>query len=84
MLYCKYNNQKVGQMSRTKNWIMDIEEKLWDDVAKEIPNCEHETEAQAKAIKLADETGLLGNYIEVEQLEEAVNEMWQEFWAKFN
>ena len=84
MLYCKYNNQKVGQMSRTKNWIMDIEEKLWDDVAKEIPNCEHETEAQAKAIKLADETGLLGNYIEVEQLEEAVNEMWNEFWAKFN
>ena len=84
MLYCKYNNQKVGQMSKTKNWIMDIEEKLWDDVAKEIPNCEHETEAQAKAIKLADETGLLGNYIEVEQLEEAVNEMWQEFWAKFN
>ena len=84
MLYCKYNNQKVGQMSKTKNWIMDIEEKLWDDVAKEIPNCEHETEAQAKAIKLADETGLLGNYIEVEQLEEAVNEMCQEFWAKFN
>ena len=71
-------------MSKTKNWIMDIEEKLWDDVAKEIPNCEHKTEAQAKAIKLADETGLLGNYIEVEQLEEAVNEMWQEFWAKFN
>ena len=84
MLYCKYNNQKVGQMSKTKNWIMDIEEKLWDNVAKEIPNCEHETEAQAKAIKLADETGLLGNYIEVEQLEEAVNEMWNEFWAKFN
>lgn len=84
MLYYKYNNQKVGQMSKTKNWIMDIEEKLWDNVAKEIPNCEHETEAQAKAIKLADETGLLGNYIEVEQLEEAVNEMWQEFWAKFN
>lgn len=84
MLYCKYNNQKVGQMSKTKNWIMDLEEKLWDNVAKEIPNCEHETEAQAKAIKLADETGLLGNYIEVEQLEEAVNEMWQEFWAKFN
>jgi hypothetical protein len=71
-------------MSRTKNWIMDIEETLWDNVAKEIPNCEHETEAQAKAIKLADETGLLGNYIEVEQLEEAVNEMWTEFWAKFN
>ncbi len=63
---------------------MDLEEKLWDNVAKEIPNCEHETEAQAKAIKLADEIGLLGNYIEVEQLEEAVNEMWQEFWAKFN
>ena len=71
-------------MSKTKNWIMDIEEKLWDDVAKQISECEHESEAQAKAIKLADETGLLGNYIEVEQLEEAVNEMWQEFWAKFN
>ncbi len=71
-------------MSKTKNWIMDLEEKLWDDVAKEIPECEHESEAMAKAIKLADETGLLGNYIEVEQLEEAVNEMWNEFWAKFN
>lgn len=71
-------------MSKTKSWIMDIEEKLWDDVAKEIPECEHESEAQAKAIKLADETGLLGNYIEVEHLEEAVNEMWNEFWAKFN
>jgi|TARA_B100000902_G_scaffold328545_1_gene324651 pyruvate formate-lyase activating enzyme-like uncharacterized protein len=71
-------------MSKTKNWIMDIEEKLWDDVAKEIPSCEHESEAHTKAIKLADATGLLGNYIEVEQVEEAVNEMWQEFWAKFD
>ena len=61
---------------------MDIEEKLWDNVAKEIPNCEHETEAQANAIKLADETRLLGNYIEVEQLEEVleglvVGQTWQ-------
>lgn len=63
---------------------MDLEEKLWDDVSEEIKECATESEAQIYALKLADERGLLGNYIEVEQLEEAVNEMWQEFWAKFN
>ena len=63
---------------------MDLEEKLWDDVSEEIKECATESEAQIYAFKLADERGLLGNYIEVEQLEEAVNEMWQEFWAKFN
>tara|TARA_R110002074_G_scaffold244328_3_gene416090 strand:+ start:491 stop:706 length:216 start_codon:yes stop_codon:yes gene_type:complete len=71
-------------MSKTGQWIMDLEEKLWDDVSEEIKECATESEAQIYALKLADERGLLGNYIEVEQLEEAVNEMWQEFWAKFN
>ena len=58
---------------------MDLEEKLWDDVSEEIKECATESEAQIYALKLADERGLLGNYIEVEQLEEAVNEMWQEY-----
>ena len=71
-------------MSKTGQWIMDLEEKLWDDVSEEIKECATESEAQIYALKLADERGLLGNYIEVEQLEEAGNEMWQEFWAKFN
>jgi hypothetical protein len=70
-------------MSKTKNWIMDIEEKLWDDVGEEIKECATESEAQIYALKLANERGVL-DYVGADVIEEAVGEMWQEFWSKFN
>tara|TARA_B100000902_G_scaffold130361_1_gene129320 strand:- start:68 stop:280 length:213 start_codon:yes stop_codon:yes gene_type:complete len=70
-------------MSKTKNWIMDIEEKLWDDVGEEIKECATESEAQIYALKLANERGVL-DYVGADELEEAVSEMWHEFWSKFN
>ena len=70
-------------MSKTKYWIMDIEEKLWDDVGEEIKECATESEAQIYALKLANERGVL-DYVGADVIEEAVGEMWQEFWSKFN
>ena len=65
-------------MSKTKNWIMDLEEKAWDKVAANISDCEHEAEAMEMAVKVFSENDLLGNYTEIDMLEEAVSEMWQE------
>lgn len=62
---------------------MDIEEKLWDDVGEEIKECATESEAQIYALKLANERGVL-DYVGADELEEAVSEMWHEFWSKFN
>ena len=62
---------------------MDIEEKLWDDVGEEIKECATESEAQIYALKLANERGVL-DYVGADVIEEAVGEMWQEFWSKFN
>ena len=65
-------------MSKTKNWIMDLEEKAYDTVANNVGDCEHEAEAMEMAVKVFSENSLLGNYVEVDDLEGAVSEMWQE------
>jgi hypothetical protein len=69
-------------MSKTGQWIMDLEEKLWDDVGEQIRECATESEAQIYALKLANERGML-EYIDADAIEEAVSEMWNEFWDKF-
>jgi hypothetical protein len=69
-------------MSKTGQWIMDLEEKLWDDVSEQIRECATESEAQIYALKLANERGML-EYIDADAIEEGVGEMWNEFWDKF-
>jgi len=69
-------------MSATKEWLMDIEEKCWDDVAEAIGECEHISEAMARAGAIFSQAGLIG-YLSVEEIDEAVAEMWNEKWSTY-
>lgn len=69
-------------MSATKEWLMNIEEKCWDDVADVIGECEHINEAMARAGAIFSQAGLIG-YLSVEEIDEAVAEMWNEKWSAY-
>jgi hypothetical protein len=70
-------------MSKTKNWIMDLEDKAWDKIASAIKDCDHEAEAQTVALKAFDELGLLGNYLEAQDIEDGVSEMWNQYCSAY-
>tara|TARA_B100000902_G_C27180230_1_gene848559 strand:+ start:530 stop:742 length:213 start_codon:yes stop_codon:yes gene_type:complete len=69
-------------MSATKSWLMDIEEKAWDDVADIIGECEHISEAVARAGAIFSQAGLIG-YLSVDDIDEGVGEMWNEKWSQY-
>lgn len=69
-------------MSATKAWIEDIEETCWDEVAEMIRECEHVSEAMNRAHAIFAQAGLLG-YLNVQQVDEGVSEMWNEFWSAY-
>ena len=69
-------------MSATKNWIMDTEEKCWDKVADIVKESEHVTEAMNKAAAVFAQERLIG-YLSVQDIEEGVSEMWNEFWSAY-
>lgn len=64
------------------NYIMDVEEKCWDAVADIIKECEHVTEAMNKSAAVFAQERLLG-YLSVEDIEEGVSEMWNEYWSEY-
>ena len=68
-------------MGQVKALCMDLEQKCWDKVADVIGECEHITEAYAKANKIFASEDMLG-YIDTYTIEERVDEMWGEFWCK--
>ena len=69
-------------MGRVKEMAMEIEERVYDTVADFIPECENVSEAQARALLLAEEQELLF-YLDKEHVEEAVSEMWNDYWSKY-
>lgn len=62
------------------SYIMDIEENFWGIVAEFIKQSEHPTEAMDKAVKLAKN---MAPFLETEEVEEGVGEMWNEYWAQY-
>ena len=54
---------------------MDLQEESWDKVAECIRDCDHEQEAQVAALKIFEASGLLGNYLEAQDLEDGVSEI---------
>jgi hypothetical protein len=70
-------------MSKTGQWIMDLEEESWDKVAECLRDCDHEQEAQVAALKIFEASGLLGNYLEAQDLEDGVSEMWNEHCSAY-
>lgn len=69
-------------MSATKSWLMDTEEKCWDKVVDIIKESEHVTEAMNKSAAVFAQERLIG-YLSVEEIEEGVSEMWNEYWSAY-
>jgi hypothetical protein len=71
-------------MGNVKSWAMDLDEKCWDEVADVIAECENVGEAYVKATEIFAQSGM---YVDMElfaQIEEGVDAMWEEYWAKYN
>ena len=68
-------------MSKTKAWIMDLQEEFEEKVADIVKESEHVADAYADAIKLNKEKNYV-NYSDME-IEELVDEMWSEQWSNY-
>ena len=69
-------------MGAVKNMVMDSEEKCWDEVADVISECEDISEAMSKAVDIFKKEDLIG-YLEADDIEEGVSEMWNELWSQY-
>jgi hypothetical protein len=69
-------------MSATKEWLITLEEKCWDQVADIVGECEHVNEAMVRAAAIFSQAGLLG-YLTVQDIDEGVGEMWNEKWSAY-
>ena len=69
-------------MSATKEWLMDIEEKCWDEVANIIKESENVSDAMNRSCVVFAQNHLIG-YLTVEDIEEGVGEMWNEMWSQY-
>ena len=69
-------------MGAVKNMMLDLEEKCWDEVADVISECEDISEAMSKAVDIFKKEDLIG-YLEADDIEEGVSEMWNELWSQY-
>ena len=67
-------------MSKTKNWLMDMEEKFYAIAEKTIGECETEYEFWDK---MNGHNDLMIGLYSVDEYNEIVSEMWNEFWSKY-
>ena len=63
------------------SWIMDLEEQFEDKVVDIIKESEDISEAYAGAIELNKKENLV-NWSD-DEIEEAVGEIWNEYWSKY-
>ena len=68
-------------MSRTKQWLMSIEEAFWDQVTSIIKDSEYLGEAMERAVSLSKP---MVPHLETEYVEDSVGEMWNEYWSKYH
>lgn len=67
-------------MGKVKSWVMDCEEQFYDIVADAVKQAEHVTEAYTVANANKDLVVHWGPG----EIEECVDEMWHDFWSKYN
>lgn len=67
-------------MSKTKNWIMDMEDQYYEIAEKEIAGCEHPSEFVAAMAKHQD---LLIPQYDAMEIEDILGEMWWEHTHKY-
>jgi hypothetical protein len=68
-------------MSKTKNWLMDMEEEFYAIANKEIGECEHISEFVAKMQHHEDK--IAWTLDEGTSLEDLCGDMWSDYWAKY-
>ena len=68
-------------MSKIKNYIMDIEEKVFgiDGLETKIGECEHIAEMKAFVV---EKLGLTTNF-DISIAEDVVDDMWSDFWSYY-
>ena len=64
-------------MGAMKSMIMDTEEQCWDQVSDIIKESKNVSEAIKQASAVFAQAGLIG-YLSVSNIDESVNEMWNE------
>lgn len=68
-------------MSKTKAWIMDLQEEFEDKVADIVKESENVAEAYASSVKLNNDQHLVNwDNSEIECL---VDDMWSEQWSNY-
>jgi len=67
-------------MSKTKNWLMDMEEQFYDIADKAIGGCEHIDEFKATMQK---HNGLMTGLYSDDEIDDVLCEMWHEKWSKY-
>ena len=67
-------------MSKTKNWLMDLEEQFYDIAEKAIGECETESEF---ADKMDAHNDLMTGLYSLDEYNEIVSEMWNEKWSEY-
>ena len=68
-------------MSKTKAWIMDLQEEFEDKVADIVKESDTVAEAYATAVKLNKDQHLVNwDNMEIECL---VDDMWGEYWSAY-
>lgn len=69
-------------MGAVKAMVMDQEEEFWFEVENKMGECEHVSEAMEMAVELASVYDLIG-YLEVQDIEGSVAELWNEYWSAY-
>ena len=69
-------------MSKMGQYVLEQEELFYDQVADVVRESENCGEAVARSREIATEMNLMG-YLTESDMQEAVGQMWTEFWSKY-
>ena len=69
-------------MSKTKDWLMDMEEKFWSEANEVIGGCECVSEFGEVMMKAPNVGGAFA-LSSADELESELTECWDEFWSKY-
>ncbi len=69
-------------MSKTKDWLMDMEENFWSEANNIIGECECVTEFVGMMMDSPNVGGALA-LSSADDLESELSECWNDFWSKY-
>ena len=67
-------------MGMMKDYTMELEDRVWEYVGDIIPECDDIEEAIDRGVEIAKDFDL-DKYIGLDYINEAIHEMWNEFWS---